>query len=109
MLLVGGDGPDAKVVDLLIRGVGDLTGIVSALRLEDADGLALALDGAALRVDGFDVLVEENHRGGILVIIGRVCLGGIQAPLRDRLIVFAKYVGVCRVAGQHQQSRCQDV
>ena len=49
LLFVGGDGPDAEVVDLLVDVVGDRAGAVAAaLGLEDADGFALALGGAAL-------------------------------------------------------------
>ena len=76
LLFVGGDGPDVEVVDLLIDVVVDLTGVAAALWLEDADGFAFSLDGAAIAVDGLDVFVVEDDSGGIFGVVGRVGLGG---------------------------------
>ena len=85
LFFVGGDGPGAEVVDLLVDVVGDLAGVVAALRLENADGFALALDGAALRIDGLDIFVEENDGSGVFGVVGRVGLAGVETPLRNGL------------------------
>ena len=98
LLFVGSDGPDAEVVDLLVRIIGDRTVIVAALRLKNANGFSLTFDGAALRINGFDILIEEDDCGGIFIIGRRGRLGGIDAPLRDRLRTLAKDVCVDWVA-----------
>ena len=104
LLLVGGDGPRPEVIDLLVRIERDLAAaIAAALRLQDANRLALALGGAALRVDGFNVLVEENHHGGILGVCRGGSLGRINRPVRDRL-VFAEHTGEARAGGQQEES-----
>ena len=83
---VGRDGPGAEVVELLVDVVADgAVGIAAALRLEDTDGLSLSFDGVILLVDGDEVLVEEDDRGGIYGAGGGWRLGGVDGPLRRRL------------------------
>jgi hypothetical protein len=105
---VDGDSPYAKVVNLLVYVEGDPTEIVPALRLEDADGFTLALRGAALGVNKFDVLVVQNYRGGVLVISRRRSFGGVKPLLRHRLIVLAKRASVARVARRNHEHRSHD-
>jgi hypothetical protein len=55
---------------------------MAALRLEDADRLALTFDGAALGVNGFKVLIEEDDGGGVFGVIGGGMFCGVKTPLR---------------------------
>jgi len=75
----------AEVIDLLVHIVAHCAGSVAALRLENANSLALAFHGAALRVNRLHIFVGKNHRAGVLGVVGRRSLGRIQAPLRHGL------------------------
>ena len=106
MLLVGADGPFVEVVDLLVDVVGDLTlGIPAALGLENADGCALAFDGAALGVDGFKVLVKEGDGGGVFGVVGGFCLGGFDGPVGD-VLAFLGGGGDGTESQQSRKGRC---
>ena len=108
LLFVGSDGPGVEVVDLLVHVVGDTArSIAPSLRLQDALNDALALDGASLIVNDLDVLIEENHRGCVPGVIGSVGLVGIQAPLWNRLLIFAKPSGVAGRAEAEKETSQQ--
>ena len=108
LLFIGGDGPGAKVVDLLVNVVFDAARrIAPSLRLEDADGFALTLNGAALAVDGLKVLIEENHRCGVLRVIGSAVLIGIEGPLWNRLLITAEPSGVAGCADTEKEASQQ--
>ena len=61
-------------------------GVVAALRLENANGLALSLCGAAIRVDGLNVFIVENDGRCILSVVGRVDLVCLNRPVGQGLI-----------------------
>lgn len=61
-------------------------GIVAALRLEDAQRLALVLRYAALRVNRIHDLVKQDYRRRIAHIIRRMRFSRIQPPLRHGFI-----------------------
>ncbi len=106
-LFVGSDCPGTKVVDLLVFAVFDGTGIAAALGLEDANGLALAFDGAALIIDGFDVLVVEDDSSGVFGVVRGVGFGGIEPPLGDGLALLEPACGKGN-AGEDEKSRKRD-
>ena len=102
LLLVGGDGPLAEVVDFFVHVEGDLTAVLAALGLEDANGFALALNGAALGVYGLDVLVEEDDGGGVFGVGGCGGFGGVEAPLWGILLAAKPVGGAGRAEGKKQ-------
>ena len=105
-LFVGGDGPRPEVVDLLVFVVADRAGVTAALRLENADGFALALDRAALGVDGLEIFVEENDRGCVLGLVRRVGLAASRPQLRNRLALVKPVAerGVPATRGLHSKA-----
>ena len=107
MFFVGSDGPDAEVVDLFSLVVADFAGVAAALGLEDANGLALALDGAALPVNGFEVFVEEDDCGGVAGVVGGVGLGCVESPLGDGLAL-GEPTGECWMTCDDEQCRSRD-
>jgi hypothetical protein len=82
--------------------------MIAALGLEGADYRAMTLDGAALGIDGFDVLIEEDDCGGVLDVGRSGSFGGVEAPLRNRLLITAEPSGVGGIADQEEESRSQD-
>ena len=86
LLFVGGNGPNAEVVDLLIHVVADSTTVVPPLRLENTDGLALPLCRSAAAVDCLDVFVIENDSGSIFGVVGCVDLIRLHCPVWERLV-----------------------
>ena len=84
LLFISGNGPDSEVVDLFVDVVCDLAGVVTALRLENADGFALTLDGTALRIDGLDIFVVEDDGGRVFDVVGCVGLVGMKCPIAVR-------------------------
>src|SRR6266702_4988774 len=107
LLFVGGDGPHAEVVDLLTLVVADFAGVATALRLKDANGFALTLDGATLGVDGFNVFVKEDHRGGVFGVVGGTRFRNIEAPLRERL-AFVEPATEAGLACREKECRDED-
>jgi hypothetical protein len=96
---VRGDGPGVEVIEFFVDVVADGTvGIVAALRLEDANGLALAFDGVVLAIDGNQVFVEEYDGGGIFGAGGGGHVGGVYGPLRGGLVLIP-----CRRGGWAKQ------
>lgn len=61
-MAIGADAPDVKAGDLIVLVEGNEDdGVITALRAKNFDDFAMVLDGAVVRGDGVDDLVEENN------------------------------------------------
>ncbi len=107
LLFVGGNGPGAKVVDLLVHVVADGATFFAPLRLEDAQGFAMALDRSSAGIYGFDILLVKNDGRSVLGVVRRVRFVGFDSPIGHRLI-FAEDAGRARSRGKGEQHSHQD-
>ena len=87
LLFVGGNGPRAEVVDLLVHVIADGRNILcgpAASRMRESFAMALRCPAAAIYC--FDILVVQNDRRGVLGIVRRLGLVGFDSPVGHRQI-----------------------